>query len=231
MDPTTKDSSAEDANRSSHRTQVILPVIQRTRIIQAKPLFLTRLTEERPSSAPSSPSFSRRVFPDSGSGGNRLTFKIGSSSQEYPNRTRHYSLSRPSPRFNYSSSSEGQAGSATLRVSISPGTVVRLTRSDQPNTHSSFGAPQVTVCRLTGQGTTQDINMSYNRQVSTPNPMAQCGQKANQRKISLEVPPRPSSASPTTPSRLFSVPPTPPRRPPAILAPVATQPDEYISGE
>lgn len=228
-----------------HRTQVILPVIRRTRITESRPHFVTRVTEEdssRPSSAPSSPIISRQVLSDS-SGGNRLTFRFGSSPASTVNRTRHYSLSGPAPQIRYSFPTHPtDSGVSTLRVSISPGASFRLTHGDHLPSGTIVSHPQhhpqqqQLILRRIPVESSQEMNLNFNRQVSTPIPQAR-GIRSTERKTSLEVPPRPPSISPTVPNRLFSVPQLPPRRIPTTPLPPTPntsslpQEDSYIPCE
>lgn len=165
-----EESSSDCDQQQRHRTEVLLPVNQRLSVI-------SNVLDVRPASAPSSPLTPLRTIP--GTLSSSVTFSVNSSrSPKCYSKSRHYSLSSL-PVTNYFDSP--RPGGSTLRVSVTPGTTIRLFTGDRSRSPSNF----VTV--------SDSLDMNFNRQMSTPlGPSA----RLPERKTSLEVPPRPSSASP-----------------------------------
>lgn len=164
-------SLSQSDSRYRHRTEVLLPVNQRLSVI-------SNVLDVRPASAPSSPLTPFRTIP--GTLSSSVTFSVSStrSPKNYA-KSRHWSLSNL-PLTNYFD--QLRPGGSTFRLSVSPGTTIRLFTGDKSCTPSNL----VTL-------SAESLDMNFNRQMSTPMvPRV----RPPDRKTSLEVPRRPSSTSP-----------------------------------
>lgn len=228
--PITRDTSSQhQSSITRHRTEVILPV--RSRKTEAlKPLEPSQPTkpERRPlplppnalfefksASAPNSPLTRIKTFiPETQK--SSVTYQLESYTKgpdSHAPRARHNSLSALQPRLSYTLPSlpnqSRPSGSISVSFTGGPGnaTVTRVLRASIPGPNRPFPHPSAGISNIFSTLRSSafddfDEIMSYNRQMSTP-VGAQGGGQDNGRKTSLQIPPRPATASPTAHSRPF----------------------------